>query len=146
MKTFFNMIHGLFLGFVLGMTLAVVVNEYVPDVEAYFHPAYIIPSLAAIGAIIGFIKGYNHHGRFLFPIFSTVGTIIIPILSLTALLIILGYDRALTLPPVLFKTGFGLSQMDTQLSTYILSIFLTLSAVAALISSFSINKRKRWTW
>jgi len=128
------------------MTLAVVVNEYSPGIEAYFHPAYIIPSLAVIGAILGFIKGYNHHGKFLFPIFSTVGTIIIPLVALTALFIMLGYDRTLSLPPVLFKTGLGLSQMDTQLSTYLLSIFLTLSTVAALISSFSINRKKRWTW
>ncbi len=145
-QLFLHSIHGIFLGFVFGLTLAVLANEFAPDLETYFHPGFIIPSISAIGGIIGFIKGYNQHGKLLFPLFSTVGTIIIPIVSFTIMYYLLGYDRALSLPPVLFKTGFGLRQLDTQLSTYLLSIFITLTAVASFISSFTINKKKRWTW
>ncbi len=130
----------------MGLLLAVLANEFYPEIEAYFHPGFIIPSIAIIGGALGLIKGYNHYSNFLFPLFSTAGTILVPVIALTIIFYLLGYDRGLTLPPVLFKTGIGLKEIDTQLSTYILSIFFTLTAVAAFISSLTINKKKRWTW
>lgn len=141
-----NTIHGLFLGFAFGMTLAILTNELYPELETYLHPAFIYPAFAAFGAIIGFVKGYRNKTKVLHFLFSTAGTILIPLLLLSIVLYFIGLDSMLSIPPILFKTGLGLQQMDTQLSTYILSTFIALGFVASYISSLSINKKKRWTW
>jgi|GEM_PF-6969733 len=141
-----NVLHGCFLGFAFGMTAAILTNEFYPEIEAYLDPAFIFPIFVVFGAIIGFIKGYHNKTKLLHFLFSTAGTILIPLILFSIVLYFIGLDRILALPPVLFKTGIGLKNMDTQLSTYILAAFLTLSILASFISSLSINKKKRWTW
>jgi len=141
-----NLLHGIFLGLVIGITLAVVGNEILLPEGINFPFAYLIPTCAGFLGLLGLIKGYRNRSRLLFPLFSTPGTVTIPLLSLTISYSLVGFDRLLSLPPVLFKEGFHLSMMDTQLSTYILAIILSLTAVAAFVSSLTINKRKRWTW
>lgn len=141
-----NLFHGVFLGLVIGITLAVLGNELLIPEGVNFPFPYLIPTFAVLLGLIGLIKGYSNRSRLLAPMFSTLGTIIIPLLSLTITYSLVGFDRLLSLPPVLFKEGFYLSNMDTQLSTYILAIILTLTSVAAFVSSLTINKRRRWTW
>ncbi len=145
-QVFLNTIHGLFLGFALGMTASILVNEFYPAFEAYLQPAFIYPIFSVLGAIIGFIKGYQNKARLLNFMFSTAGTILIPLVLFSLVLYFIGLEKFLSLPPIMFKNGLGLSQMDTQLSTYILTFLFALGAVASFISSLSINKRKRWTW
>ncbi|WP_090552917.1 hypothetical protein [Natronincola ferrireducens] len=143
---FLNLVHGMFLGFVIGMTLSVITLEFLPKIAAYIHPAYIYPIFSVIGGVVGYLKGINNYDKLLSPLFSTVGTIVIPIVAITLLYYLLGFDRLLALPPFLFKSGIGLRFMDTRLSAYIMTFLITLGFVAAVVSSFYINKRNRWTY
>lgn len=140
-----NTLHGIFVGLVLGLTLAVLGNELI-EPQLPFLPAYLIPTLAIFFGLLGFIKGYNNLNRLLLPLFSTAGTILLPIISISIIYYLTGFDRLLSLPPVLLKEGFGMPDISTQLSTYILAIIYTFTFMAAFISSLSINKKKRWTW
>lgn len=143
---FLNLIHGLFLGFVLGLTVSLLTLEFLPEIQNYIHPSYIYPILSLLGAAIGYIKGINNYRKLLFFLFSTLGTILLPIIAITTLYFLLGFDRLLALPPIIFKTGIGLRGMDTRLSSYLLTTIASMSFVGALISSFSINKNNRWTF
>lgn len=140
------MIHGLFLGFILGMTLSILALEFLPEIQSILHPAYIYPIFSVLGAIIGYIKGIKNYRRFLNPLFSTGGTIIFPVAVIALLYFFLGFDRLLALPPIVFKSGVGLRGMDTRLSSYIFTFLGSASFFGALISSFSINKKNRWTY
>ncbi|KAB3537342.1 hypothetical protein F8154_03360 [Alkaliphilus pronyensis] len=143
---FLHTIHGLFLGFILGITLTILLNELYPDIEALFNPSYAFLVLALLGGIIGFVRGYKDKVRFLSFMFSTAAVILTPILLSSILVYFIGIDRLISLPPIIFKEGIGLSGLDTQLATYLFSFFITITFVIAFISSFSINKKKRWTW
>lgn len=145
-ELFFNAIHGLFLGFVIGITLTILSSEVYPEIEDFINPMWIFPVLSIIGLIIGFIKGYNQKARFLNFLFSTAGTILTPLIFSGAIIYFIGIDRFITLPPIIFKTAIGLQHIDTQIATYIFSIIFTLAFMAAIISSLSINKKRRWTW
>ncbi|SCY98185.1 hypothetical protein [Alkaliphilus peptidifermentans] len=142
----FHTIHGLFLGFILGLTFSILANELYPDIEAFFNPAYIFPVLSVLGAVLGFIRGYHDGARFLSFVFSTASVIIIPIVLASLLLYLIGLDRLILLPPIIFKTGIGLPMLETQIATYFFSFILTITFVIAFISSLTINKKKRWTW
>ncbi|MCC5911486.1 MAG: hypothetical protein JJT76_13705 [Clostridiaceae bacterium] len=142
---FLNLIHGWFLGLVIGMTLSILALEFLPEIESFMHPAYIYLVLSIIGAVIGYLKGYNNYTRLLSFLFSTLGTILTPIIATILLYYFIGFNRLLSLPPIIFKSGIGLRGMDTMLSVYIFTSILTLGFVGAIISSFSINKRNRWT-
>ncbi len=145
-RVFLNTIHGLFLGFSIGMTASILVGEFYPAFDAYLQPEFIYPVFSVLGAIIGFIKGYQNKGRLLNFLFSTAGTILTPLILFSLTLYFIGLEEFLSLPPMIFKNGLGLPQLDTQLTTYILAFLFALGAVASFISSLSINKRKRWTW
>lgn len=143
---FLNLVHGLFLGLVLGVTISLLTLEFLPEIQNYIHPSYIYPILSVIGATVGYIKGINNYSRLLFFIFSTLGTLLLPIVAITLLYFLLGFDRLLTLPPIVFKTGIGLRGIDTRLSSYLLTSLASMSFVGSLISSFTINKNNRWTF
>ncbi|GAB6087911.1 hypothetical protein [Alkaliphilus crotonatoxidans] len=143
---FLNTLHGIFIGLVLGLTLAIGGSELITELKNSPLLVYLIPALVVFFGLLGLIKGYNNLSGLLFPLFSTPGTILLPIISISVLYFLIGFDRLLALPPIVFKEGFGLAGMNTQLSTYILAFILSLTFVAAFISSHSINKKKRWTW
>ncbi|AKL95245.1 hypothetical protein CACET_c17970 [Clostridium aceticum] len=143
---FLNLVHGMFLGFVLGITISIITLEFLPEIREFIHPAYIYPILSVLGGIIGYIKGVNNYSRLLYPLFSTTGTVLLPILAIILLYFLLGFDRLLALPPIVFKSGIGLRAMDSVLSNYIFTFLATSGFIGAIISSFSINKKNRWTF
>ncbi|KAB3527619.1 hypothetical protein [Alkaliphilus serpentinus] len=145
-ELFLNTIHGLFFGIVLGITLSIISIDIYPEVEKFLNSNWILPALSLVGALIGFIKGYSYKARYLNFLFSTAGTILTPILLSAIMIYFIGIDRFIVLPPIVFKTAIGLQDLDTQIATYIFSIVFTMIFIAAVVSSLTINKRKRWTW
>lgn len=143
---FLNLIHGFFLGFVIGIVISIITFEFLPELQNYIHPAHIFPIISLLGAVIGYVKGINNNRKLLYFLFSTVGTIAIPLLSIMLLYLLLGFDRLLALPPIIFKSGIGLRGIDTRLSTYIFTFLSSITFIGALVSSFTINKNNRWTF
>ncbi|AOY77005.1 hypothetical protein [Clostridium formicaceticum] len=143
---FLNLVHGMFLGFVFGITISILTLEFSPEIREFIHPAYIYPILSVLGAIIGYVKGLNNYSRLLYPLFSTTGTVLTPIIAIVLIYFLLGFDRLLALPPIVFKSGIGLRGMDPVLSSYIFTFLATSGFIGAVISSFSINKKNRWSF
>ncbi|ABR48618.1 hypothetical protein Amet_2464 [Alkaliphilus metalliredigens QYMF] len=142
----YHVIHGLFLGFVIGLTISIIAYEYVPEIYGYFHPAKIYPVISILVGIIAFIKGMKNHAGLLSFIFSTVGTILIPIFMISFLYYLFGTDLFLSLAPQIFLLGLGIKGITMETGSILLIVIFIGGLFFSYLSSRTINKKRRWTW